>query len=57
MSLSVTANLAQFIPTSQFAARDVLSSALGGCCAISVFYNGLFVDHCIETCNETREEQ
>ena len=54
MFLSVTANLAQFIATSQPAARDVPSYVLGGCCTSSVF---CIVEHCIGTCYETREEQ
>ena len=57
MPLSATANLAQLIATSQPAARDVLSSVLGDCCTSSLICNDLFMEHCIETCYETREEQ
>lgn len=57
MFLSVTVSQAQLITTSQPAVRNVLSSVLGGCYISSVFFNDLFVDHRVEMCYETHEEQ
>ena len=53
----MTVNLAQVLTASQPEARDVLSSVLGGCCTNAAFCNDLFVDHWIETCCGTNEEQ
>ena len=57
MSLSVTVNLAKLVATSQPEARDALSSMLGGCCNSPMFWDALFVDHCIEPCHDTHEER
>ena len=53
----VTINLAQPIAASQPEARDALSSMLRGCCKNPASYNNLFVDHSIESCCDTDEEQ
>ena len=49
--------LAHLMGSSPPRARDVLTSFLRGCCTDATICNDLFMNHRIETCSQTGEEQ